>query len=294
MNRFIIIFIFLSFSSNCFSQNVNFKLIKEYEDTLKIIANNIMFEEKMSDRNNANNGFIKILKEVLSYEKSFKYSFDSLTTISILQAEDQSFKLFNWILKSDNGSFKYFALIQYKNKKKGKYEIIELIDNSENIRNPNDLNLDSKSWYGCLYYKIIYIKKSGRKFYTLLGWDGNDGKSTKKIIDILIFGGKNKAKFGLPIFKLKDRKTQKRYILESDSKTTFSLNYNEKNKSIYFNNLIPIKKELKGMEEYYIPEGSFNSFEYLNGKWIFKEDIDAKGNGNSLKNKKPKLGLINR
>ncbi len=294
MNRFFIIIIFFSFSSNCFSQNVNMKLIKEYEDTLKIIANDIMFGKTMSDRENANNGFIKILKEVLSYEKSFRYKFDSLSTISILEPEDQSFKLFNWILKSDNGAFKYFALIQYKNKKRGKYEIIELNDNSENIRNPNNLNLDSKNWYGCLYYKIIYIKKSGRKFYTFLGWDGNDGKSTKKIIDILIFGGKNKVRFGLPIFKLKDRKTQKRYILESDSKTTFSLNYNEKNKSIYFNNLIPIKKELKGMEEYYIPEGSFNSFEYVNGKWVFKEDIDAKGKGNTLKNKKPKLGLINR
>ena len=289
MNRFFIIIIFFSFSSNCFSQNVNMKLIKEYEDTLKIIANDIMFGKTMSDRENANNGFIKILKEVLSYEKSFRYKFDSLSTISILEPEDQSFKLFNWILKSDNGAFKYFALIQYKNKKRGKYEIIELNDNSENIRNPNNLNLDSKNWYGCLYYKIIYIKKSGRKFYTFLGWDGNDGKSTKKIIDILIFGGKNKVRFGLPIFKLKDRK-----ILESDSKTTFSLNYNEKNKSIYFNNLIPIKKELKGMEEYYIPEGSFNSFEYVNGKWVFKEDIDAKGKGNTLKNKKPKLGLINR
>lgn len=294
MNRFFIIIIFFSFSSNCFSQNVNMKLIKEYEDTLKIIANDIMFGKTMSDRENANNGFIKILKEVLSYEKSFRYKFDSLSTISILEPEDQSFKLFNWILKSDNGAFKYFALIQYKNKKRGKYEIIELNDNSENIRNPNNLNLDSKNWYGCLYYKIIYIKKSGRKFYTFLGWDGNDGKSTKKIIDILIFGGKNKVRFGLPIFKLKDRKTQKRYILESDSKTTFSLNYNEKNKSIYFNNLIPIKKELKGMEEYYIPEGSFNSFEYVNGKWVFKEDIDAKGKGNTLKNKKLKLGLINR
>ena len=294
MNRFFIIIIFFSFSSNCFSQNVNMKLIKEYEDTLKIIANDIMFGKTMSDRENANNGFIKILKEVLSYEKSFRYKFDSLSTISILEPEDQSFKLFNWILKSDNGAFKYFALIQYKNKKRGKYEIIELNDNSENIRNPNNLNLDSKNWYGCLYYKIIYIKKSGRKFYTFLGWDGNDGKSTKKIIDILIFGGKNKVRFGLPIFKLKDRKTQKRYILESDSKTTFSLNYNEKNKSIYFNNLIPIKKELKGMEEYYIPEGSFNSFEYVNGKWVFKDDIDAKGKGNTLKNKNPKLGLINR
>ena len=42
------------------------KLIKEYEDTLKIIANVIMFGKTMSDRENANNGLIKILKEVLS------------------------------------------------------------------------------------------------------------------------------------------------------------------------------------------------------------------------------------
>ena len=98
MNRFFIIIIFFSFSSNCFSQNVNMKLIKEYEDTLKIIANDIMFGKTMSDRENANNGFIKILKEVLSYEKSFRYKFDSLSTISILEPEDQSFKLFNWFL----------------------------------------------------------------------------------------------------------------------------------------------------------------------------------------------------
>ena len=45
---------------------------------------------------------------------------------------------------------------------------------------------------------------------------------------------------------------------------------------------------------HFLPEGSFNSFEYVNGKWVFKEDIDAKGKGNTLKNKKPKLGLINR
>ena len=119
------------------------------------------------------------------------------------------------------------------------------------------------------------FKKIRRKYYTLLGWDGNDGRSTKKIIEPMYFSGKNKVKFGLPIFKLKDKSKPKRIILECDSKSSFSLNYEENNKRIIFDQLVPIKKELKGMHEYYIPEGTYNSFDYNNGKWILNEDIDV-------------------
>ena len=40
-----------------------------------------------------------ILKEVLSFDKSYKYPFDSLQTLSILSPEDNSFRIFNWILR---------------------------------------------------------------------------------------------------------------------------------------------------------------------------------------------------
>ena len=80
---FLLLFIFF-YSQNTFSQNVSNKLIQEYEDTLKIIAEQIMFAKKENDRINANNGFITILKEVLSFDKSYKYPFDSLQTLSIL------------------------------------------------------------------------------------------------------------------------------------------------------------------------------------------------------------------
>ena len=66
--------------------------------------------------------------------------------------------------------------------------------------------------------KIIYLKKSGRKYYTLLGWDGNDGRSTKKIIEPMYFSGKTKVKFGLPIFKLKDKTKPKRIACEKSGK----------------------------------------------------------------------------
>lgn len=292
MLRIIFLFVFFCFHYMTFSQNVSTKLIKEYEDTLKIIANEIMFADSEEKRQNASDGFSLILSEVLNYEKSFKHPFDSLKTISILNSPDNQFRLFNWILKKDNGSHKYYAFIQYKKKKK--IELIELIDNSKNIRNSINKNLDSKNWLGCLYYKIIYIKKTGRKYYTLLGWDGHDSKSTKKIIEVLTFGGKNKIKFGLPIFKLKNKESQKRFILESDAKTSFTLKYDKNIQSIVFSNLIPIKKDLKGMEEYYIPDGSFNSFEYKSGKWYLMDNIDARNKNKKSKYKKPKMGLINK
>ena len=252
-----------------------------------------MFAKKESDRIKANNGFIPILKEVLSFDKSFKYPFDSLETLAILSPEDKSFRLFNWILRKDNGTYDYFCLIHYNNKKKKKFEIIELFDKSETIRNEKFEDLDSKNWYGALYYEIIYIKKSGRKYYTLLGWDGNDGRSTKKIIEPIYFSGKNKVKFGLPVFKLKDKTRPKRIILECDSKSSFSLKYDKNNKRLIFDQLVPIKKELKGMHEYYIPEGTYNSFNYENGKWILNEDIDARNKQTKTNTKKsPKMGLI--
>ena len=295
MKKIFLIIFLASLSNILVSQNVSFKLIKEYEDTLKVVAEKIMYSNNEQERVNANNGFISILKDVLSYDKSYKYPFDSLETISILSPEDKSFRLFNWILRKDNGAYSYFCLLHYHNKRKKKYEIIELNDNSDNIRNPIYDDLDSKNWFGALYYEIIYIKKSGRKFYTLLGWDGNDGRSTKKIIEPMYFSGKNKVKFGLPIFRLKKKSKQKRFILEYDSKSSFSLKFNKEENRIIFDQLVPIKKELEGMHEYYIPEGTYNAFEYNNGKWILNEDIDARNKQKTKKGGKPaKMGLINR
>ena len=47
------------------------------------------------------------------------------------------------------------------------------------------------------------------------------------------------------------------------------------------------------MQEYYIPEGTYNAFVYNNGKWILNEDIDARNKQKIKKNKKQaKMGLI--
>ena len=190
MRKILFINIFILFFISSSAQKGNNKLITEYEDTLKVIAHLIMNGETEEKRILANNAFIQSLTEVLQYEKAFKFPFDSLPTIARLTSPDNTFRIFNWLLKKDNGSYVYYGIVHYHNKSRKRYEIISLVDNSANIRNAEQEDLDATNWYGGLYYQIAYVKKSGPKFYTLLAWDGNDGYSTKKIMDVMYFSGK--------------------------------------------------------------------------------------------------------
>jgi hypothetical protein len=165
MKKIFLILFLSSISNSIISQNVSFKLIKEYEDTLKIIAEKIMYSDNEQERIKANSGFITILKEVLVYDKSFKYQFDSLKTIAILSPNDKSFKLYNWILRKDNGTHSYYCLIQYYNKRKKRFDLIELIDKSDNLRNPIFDDLDSKNELSIMFNfspgKIFNVKFFG-------------------------------------------------------------------------------------------------------------------------------------
>jgi hypothetical protein len=294
MKKTILINILALFCISSFAQKGNNKLIAEYEDTLKVMAHHIMNAETEAEKRIANTAFITNLTEVLQYEKSFKFPFDSLVTVARISSTDNTFRIFNWLLKKDNGNYEYFGIVHFHNKRRKRYEIITLVDNSANIRNAEQEDLDAKNWYGGLYYQIAYIKKAGRKYYTLLAWDGNDGYSTKKIMDVMYFSGKNKIKFGLPIFKQNKKESKKRVILEYDSKTSISVKYHSKEQRIVFNHLVPPRKDLTGLKEYYIPEGTFNAYQYKKGKWWLEQDVDIRNQQKTKRVKKPKRGLVPR
>ena len=294
MKKTILINILAFFCISCSAQKGNNSLFAEYEDTLKVMAHRIMNAETEAEKRTANTAFITNLTEVLQYEKSFKFPFDSLPTIARISSPDNTFRIFNWLLKKDNGNYEYFGIVHYHNKKRKRYEVIPLVDNSANIRNAEQEDLDAENWYGGLCYQIAYIKKAGRKYYTLLSWDGNDGYSTKKIIDVMYFFGKNKIKFGLPIFKQNKKESQKRVILEYNSKTSISAKYHSKEEKIVFNHLVPPNKDLEGLEEYYIPEGTFNAYQYKRGKWWLQQDVDIRNQQKIKRIKKPKRGLLPR
>ena len=265
-----ILFLLTCFNASIFAQKTEINFSKEIAK-LNVIGQQIITSEDNKVKSKECLKYKAGLQDLLQNNESFEYNFDSLKTISILKANN--LKIYNWALPLTDGSFNYFALLQIR-KSKNEFNVVDLTDKSDNIKTPENKILTSKNWYGALYYKIIYDKKLGKNYYTVLGWDGNNKLTNKKIIDVIYISNDRMVKFGAPIFKTK-KKTKKRVIFEYSENAVMSLEYHNGVEQIVFDFLVPASSKLKGVYEYYGPSlNRFDAFTIDSGEWVYNEDID--------------------
>ncbi len=206
------------------SAQIDYSIMPIYEDSLSSVSMTVLTGKTDFIKYEANTKFKNILRTALNENNSFNYPFDSLKTVAVLVSPDKKFRIINWNLPKSDGTYEYFAFMQSYNSNRKAYDLIELIDKSDEITNPEFKTLDKKNWYGAHYYKIIMTKSSGRKYYTLLGWDGNNLLSTRKIIDVITLKSNGKPKFGYSLFR-KYKKRAKRVIFEYSEQVSMSLKY---------------------------------------------------------------------
>ncbi|MDF1673013.1 MAG: hypothetical protein P1U41_05885 [Vicingaceae bacterium] len=252
-------------SSICYSQDFSNEITR-----LNQLGKEILAAETDEAKLETNSVYKTELNNLINKENSFEQSFDSIKTISILKAHN--LKIYNWTIPFADGTFEYFAYLQIKTE--SGFSVVELIDKSEEVKSPENKTLTSKSWYGALYYKLIYHKKLGENTYTLLGWDGNNMLTNKKIIDVVTISGNGMIKLGSPIFKLKN-KTQRRVIFEYSENAVMSLKYHPNREQIIFDFLVPSSSKLKDIYEYYGPAlNRFDALTIQKGKWVYEDDIN--------------------
>ncbi|MFH2095971.1 MAG: hypothetical protein ABIJ16_09720, partial [Bacteroidota bacterium] len=242
------------------------------------------------EKDSINREIIKIFSDILEDPASFSYNFDSLKHAGIIHSVDGLVKIYTWNLKYENGEHKYFGYSQCYNKKKKQLYTSFLHDKSAGCVNPVQLSLSDTNWFGCLYYKIIDIRYAGKKYYTLLGWDGNNNLSAKKIVDVLYFTGNGKPKFGKAIFKT-GKTRSKRLIFEYNHMAVMSLTYDESLKMIIYDFLSPPSPVYKNRFEFYAPDGTYDGLYFKSGRWNLYPNIDIKKLRNSqYRAGKPKKG----
>ncbi|MCX8081481.1 MAG: hypothetical protein N3F09_09625 [Bacteroidia bacterium] len=220
--------------------------------------------------------FLEIMKNIANSEHAYAFPFHELKDISTLEDPDRSFKLITWnqILKDKSHAFFGFLIKKNKNKKSGKEETVTfyLKDISQQIKNPESHTGSADKWYGMLYYKLIPCED----YYILFGWDGNDGITQKKFIDVLWFKD-GEPVFGKDVFKI-PRRSPRRIQFEYSADVTMSLKYIPEKKLIVYSHNSPFKEDLdfQGLYQYYGPDGSFDGFYYSKNKWKPVEDLDIR------------------
>ena len=244
------------------------------EDSLKIYGKQVLNGLSDDQRKSANTHFIALLKSTLKTIGSFDYKFDSLLMIARFVPEDNAFRLFNWRLPLDNGTCLFFGVIQVLNAKTSKYDIFEFVDKTSEIQIPQTEKLSYDKWYGAHYYKLIFNKDNGKKYYTFIGWKGNNLLTQMKVIDVLTIDSKGKPSFADGSFKV-GKKPAKRIVFEYSATVSMSIKYTEKGYIVY-DHLAPKEDNMKGQYQYYGPDFSYDAMKFEKGKWIKVEDFDAR------------------
>ena len=272
---FQILFLFIYFSIEC--QSIN-----ELENSLIKKLELVQVEKNYKKALIYNEDFKLLLAKTLEKKEAYNYDFDSLSKfMSTVKSKDGFFRLFNWNIQLKNQKQHYDCWIYFSDK-----SIIKLKDSKNKSKNIEFISLEKQNWLGALYFDIIDLKKKNKTIYTLLGWDGNDMFSNKKVIETLIFKKKNLPQFGVPIFNYPSGKTKRRVIFQYNKDSYMSLKHNliKREDYIVFDHLIPTSPNLKDFPDWYVTDLSFDAFMWEENKWQFKRDFNAK----SLKSfKKP-------
>ncbi len=251
------------------------KAFHKQQDSLVKLSEAIFQTEDDFEKIVRNTAFVKQLTQCLQLKFSFRYSFDSLKRVSILQPSDLSFRIFSWFVPLSDGTFRYYGAIQLPTTD-GSLRLFPLSDATAQTTDFNAIT-GPKQWIGARYYEIIPMIYNGRlPYFILLGWKGHSAKSTKKIIDVLSFQDGNPV-FGKAVFEnRKEQALQNRVVFEYTRQHTMTLTYDRKVQMIVFDHLVPIDPEMTGRYEYYAGDSSFDAYKINYSKLSLVENVPLK------------------
>ena len=273
-------FLGLLLSLQAFCQQISapdLRLLRSKEDSLKIQAQKISEGKQLADRVSADSIFTRTFVRALKTTNSFYYPFDSLQNISKLYPPDSSFRIYTWQLVINENLTLQHGAIQMRTAD-GSFKRFPLIDRSDITKNPADTIAGNEAWMGAVYYKIIQKTFDGHTYYTLLGFDQNNIRSDRKIMDILEFVN-GKPVFGNKLFVIENgnvyQKNMARFILEYKKEASPRLSYDPDMDAVVFDELVSESNE-PNKKYTMIPDGEYEGFKWKAGKWVYTTDLFGK------------------
>ncbi len=290
----------------CSVQAQDKAVMGRHQQQLASLLNRVASAPTDNERYLASEQAVQALAQALGEDESEKWKWNLPTVASVLTSPDGLLRIFSWAVVRDDGEFECFGAVQYYNDKEEEYQFSLLHDKSEEIMNREESTLTPDQWLGAVYQELIQTSASGKTVYTLLGWNGVDNLTERKIIEPVIFRG-GVPQFGAPVFRRE--RNQRRIVLEYTDKAMVNLSYEEqfveevehnrvkvkgtnryrteeksklhKEKMILFDEVEPQVPGMEGLFQYYVPSGVEMAYAFIDGKWELRNGAQGR-----LKDKK--------
>ena len=272
MKYTIFLILLFVFSFQVIGQKNNSQL-REKEEELSKLLNELRTTKGDEEINKINEKFKTAFGKALEMDGAFDFPFASLNSVGLIYSNDKLVRVITWNVQYEDLMHNYFSFIMKKDERTNRVHLVELKRQKQHFGMIQEETVTNENWYGALYYEIIDVQRRNKTYYTLLGYDANDQRSSIKLIDVLYFTGKI-PNFGYPIFDVANGRA-KRVIFEHSNKATMSLRYDKQRDKIVFDHLTPESPGLKEFREFYVPDMSYDAYDWNGTQWVLLEDIIA-------------------
>lgn len=264
----------------------------DYQERLSALFSRVAEAPTDNERYLASEEAVQLLAEALGEEDSEEWKWQLPQYVSVLSSPDKLFRIFTWAVVRDNGEFECFGAVQFYNEKEEEYQHLLLNDKSEDLMNREESILTADNWLGAVYQELIQTTAGERTYYTLLGWNGVDNITERKIIEPVVIRN-GVPQFGAPLFRR--MRNQRRIVLEYANDAMVNLSYEtqyiqevepirkkvkgtnryrtenkvkeHKEKMIIFDEVEPQIPGMEGLFQYYMPSGTEIAYAWVDGKW---------------------------
>lgn len=267
-------------------------LMQQHQERLSALLAKVATAPTDNERYLASEEAVQVLAQALEEEESERWSWQLPRVASVLTSPDKQFRIFSWAVVRDNGEYECFGAVQFYNDREEEFQYQLLNDKSEEIMNREESVLSAGQWFGAVYQELIQTSHAGRTYYTLLGWNGVDALTDRKVIEPVTMRG-GQPQFGAPLFRRE--RNLRRVVLEYTNDAMVNLGYGEqfveevshdrvkvkgtnryrtvekrkthKEKMIIFDEVEPQVPGMEGLFQYYVPSGVELAYAFIDGKW---------------------------
>jgi hypothetical protein len=244
-------------------------------DSLKSWSTTMLRHPDGSVRQNMALRVIQGLDQWLAEQKGPLPPPDSLPSITLLNSPDGKLGLVNWEWRDTLNILHYEGRIRYLHPITKTWAVVALETPADaEKRNPQSFN-DPSHWLSCHYYYLMKNPIRKKNSYVLLGFDGGQKSKKRKIMDFLVVEPGGKLSLGMPVLETGGQ-MQRRFVLEYAPEVSVGMRYDARLKAVVFDHLVPMRPELKGQSGYYVPDLSYDAFQFQKGKWKLLLDVDAR------------------
>lgn len=282
-------------------QAQNRAAMARHEEQLTTLMAKVSGAPTDNERYLASEEAVQALVSALEEEDSYRWRWNLPSTISVLTSTDGKLRVFSWAVVRDDGEYECFGAVQFYNEREEEYEYQLLADKSDEIMNREESVLDPGHWFGAVYQELIQTTHGGHTFYTLLGWNGVDYLTDRKVIEPVTLRG-GTVQFGAPLFRRE--RNLRRMVLEYTNDAMVNLRYEEqyveevtrervkvkrsnryrtvekrtthREKMILFDEVEPQVPGMEGLFQYYVPSGNEMAYAFVDGKWELKSGAQGR------------------